>query len=55
LNLDRKALGRLDDDEKGVSSIDTLGGAQQMTVFNEFGLYSLILGSRKPQAKAFKR
>lgn len=55
LSLDRKALERLDDDEKGVNSIHTLGGAQQMTVVNEFGLYSLILGSRKPQAKAFKR
>lgn len=51
----RMALDRLDDDEKGVSSIDTLGGPQEMTVVNESGLYSLILGSRKPQAKAFKR
>lgn len=55
LGLDRKALERLDDDEKGVSSIHTLGGAQDMTVVNESGLYNLILGSRKPQAKAFKR
>ncbi len=51
----RMALGRLDDDERGVSSIDTLGGPQGMSVVNESGLYSLILGSRKPQAKAFKR
>ena len=49
------ALERLDDDEKGVSSIDTLGGAQQMTVINESGLYSLVLGSRKPEAKPFKK
>lgn len=51
----RMALDRLDDDEKGVSSIDTLGGAQHMTIVNEPGLYSLILGSRKPDAKEFKR
>lgn len=55
LNLDRKALERLDDDEKGVSSIHTLGGDQEMTVINESGLYNLVLGSRKPEAKRFKR
>lgn len=48
-------LGRLDEDEKGVSSIDTLGGVQEMTIVNEPGLYSLVLGSRKPEAKQFKR
>jgi len=50
-----KAVGRLDDDEKGVSSTPTPGGQQSMTTVNEPGLYSLILGSRKPEAKAFKR
>lgn len=51
----RQALTRLDDDEKGVISTDTLGGKQEMSIINEPGLYSLVLGSRKPQAKAFKR
>ncbi|MBB6176422.1 prophage antirepressor-like protein [Anoxybacillus tengchongensis] len=51
----RDALGRLDEDEKGVVSIDTPGGKQQMLCVNEAGLYSLILGSRKPEAKQFKR
>lgn len=51
----RMALERLDDDEKGVSSIDTLGGPQELTIINESGLYSLILGSRKPEAKKFKK
>ena len=51
----RDALTRLDDDEKGVASTDTLGGEQNMTIVNEPGLYSLVLGSRKPEAKAFKR
>ena len=48
-------MGPVDDDEKGLSSIETLGGNQQMVVVNEAGLYSLILTSRKPQAKEFKR
>ena len=51
----RDALGRLDADERGVATTDTLGGPQQVTVINEAGLYSLILTSRKPEAKAFKR
>ncbi|OME31782.1 BRO family protein [Paenibacillus sp. FSL E2-0274] len=51
----RDALGRLDDDEKGVASTDTLGGVQSLQTVNESGLYSLILGSRKPEARAFKR
>lgn len=46
---------RLDADEKGISSIDTLGGKQRMAIVNEPGLYSVILCSRKPEAKAFKR
>ena len=49
------AVAALDDDEKGLSSVETLGGAQQLVTVSEPGLYSLILRSRKPQAKAFKR
>ena len=49
------AVERLDDDEKGVSSIYTPGGTQEMSIVSESGLYSLVLGSRKPEAKAFKR
>ncbi len=55
LGNSRQALARLDDDEKGVISTDTPGGKQTMTIVNEPGLYSLVLGSRKPEAKAFKR
>jgi anti-repressor protein len=51
----RMALERLDSDEKGVSLIDTLGGKQEMSIISESGLYSLTLGSKKPQAKPFKR
>ena len=50
-----KALGRLDDDEKGRNSIPTLGGPQEMSIINESGLYNLVLGSRKPEAKRFKK
>lgn len=50
-----KAIGRLDDDEKDRNSIPTPGGKQNVSVVNEAGLYSLVLGSRKPEAKAFKR
>ena len=51
----RQVLTRLDPDEKGVHSTDTPGGTQSMTTVNESGLYALILGSRKPEARAFKR
>lgn len=46
---------RLDDDEKGMISSHTPGGVQQILVVNEPGLYALILHSRKPEAKVFKR
>jgi prophage antirepressor-like protein len=49
------AATRLDDDEKGTSTIGTPSGTQQMLVINESGLYSLILTSRKPEAKKFKK
>lgn len=55
LGNSRMALSRLDEDEKGVSSVDTPGGKQEMQTVNEPGLYTLVLSSRKPEAKAFKR
>lgn len=52
----RKALtDHVDEDDKGVTKCDTLGGSQNMTVINESGLYSLILSSKLPTAKKFKR
>ena len=51
----RDAVARLDDDEKDVGKTDTLGGNQEMTIVSEPGLYSLVLRSNKPEAKAFKR
>ena len=55
LDNNRQALTRLDDDEKGVTKIDTLGGKQEMTIVNESGLYNLIFTSNKPEAKAFRK
>ena len=49
------AASRLDDDEKGVSNVYTPGGDQKVTIISESGLYSLILTSRKPEAKRFKK
>lgn len=51
----RDAIARLDNDERGVVLIDTPGGEQQVQAVNEAGLYVLVLSSRKPEAKAFKR
>lgn len=52
----RKALSdHVDDEDKGVTKSDTLGGSQNITIINESGLYSLILKSKKPEAKQFKR
>ena len=57
LELERtnRALSRLDDDEKGAHLVSTPGGRQMMSIVSESGLYALVLGSRKPEAKAFKR
>lgn len=55
LSITNEQTRRLDEDEKGLRSIQTPGGQQEMTVINESGLYSLILGSRKPEAKPFKK
>ena len=51
----RSSLALLDMDEKGVQTVDTPGGNQEMTTVSEAGLYSLILRSRKPEARDFKR
>lgn len=45
----------LDDDEKGLSTVQTLGGPQEMTIISESGLYAAILKSRKPEARQFRR
>lgn len=49
------AVRRLDDDEKGADTIRTLGGDQRVTIINESGLYNLVMSSRKPEAKKFRK
>ncbi|MGW3860280.1 BRO family protein [Streptomyces sp. NPDC005047] len=49
------ALRGLDDDERGAHSVSTPGGDQRMSIINESGLYSMILRSRKAEARAFKK
>ena len=51
---DRESDG-LDQDEKGIATVNTPSGAQEMLVVNESGLYSLIFKSRKGEAKRFKK
>lgn len=51
----RKAIiDHIDEEDKGVTKCDTLGGKQDLTMINESGLYSLILSSKMPNAKKFK-
>lgn len=45
----------VDEEDKGVVEMDTPGGKQNLTVINESGLYSLVLSSKLPTAKKFKR
>lgn len=52
----RDAIARhVDKEDKGVVKRDTPGGAQDVTIINESGLYSLVLSSKLPSAKRFKR
>jgi prophage antirepressor-like protein len=49
-------LARLDKDEcNTITLTDTIGRKQEVRIINESGLYSLILTSRKPEAKKFKK
>ena len=46
---------KIDNEDKGVSKMATPSGTQEMTIINESGLYSLVLSSKIPTAKKFKR
>lgn len=45
----------VDGEDRGISKMETPSGKQDMTVINESGLYSLVLSSKLPNAKKFKR
>lgn len=54
-NPQKAIRNHVDDEDKGVNEMDTPGGKQPIVIINESGLYSLILGSKLPEAKRFKR
>lgn len=45
----------VDDEDKGVADLSTPGGVQSFTIINESGLYALVLSSKLPTAKKFRR
>lgn len=52
----RDAISKhVDEEDKEVAKCDTLGGRQDIAIINESGLYSLVLSSKLPSAKKFKR
>ena len=55
INPEKALRVHVDDEDKGVNEMGTPGGTQKVTFINESGLYSLVLASKLPQAKAFKR
>ena len=54
-NPQKAVRDHVDEEDKGVNEMDTPGGKQSFVVINESGLYSLILSSKLPSAKRFKR
>ena len=54
-NISDALKKHVDEEDKGVAKCDTPGGKQNLAIINESGLYSLILGSKLPNAKKFKR
>ena len=54
-NYRKAIIDHVDEEDKGVTKCDTLGGKQNLTIINESALYSLILSSKLPNAKKFKR
>ena len=55
ISNNRDAVDRLDEDEKLMSAVPTLGVNRGLWLVNESGLYSLIFQSRKPEAKSFRK
>lgn len=53
-NTRQAIASNVDTEDKGVNSVDTPSGTQQMTIINESGLYSLILSNKLESAKVFK-
>ena len=54
-NCSKAIADHVDDDDKGITKCATPGGIQSLTVINESGVFSLILQSKMPDARRFKR
>lgn len=54
-SLANAVANHVDTEDRGVTEMMTPGGNQNMTIINESGVYSLVLGSKLPSAKKFKR
>ena len=54
-SLANAVANHVDEDDKGVTELMTPGGKQKMVIINESGLYSLVLSSKLPTAKRFRR
>jgi prophage antirepressor-like protein len=55
IDNNRNVFARLDDDEKGVHTIDTPGGTQNSSIVSESAFYKIVMLSRKMEAKQFQR
>ena len=55
LTSTESACARLDEDEKGLSDVKTLGGMQPMVTVNESGIYHLVMSSKQERAKRFRK
>ena len=54
-NCCKAIADHVDEEDKGITKCATAGGMQNLTVINESGVYSLIISSKMPEAKRFKR
>lgn len=54
-NPQKAVREHVDDDDRGVNEMDTPGRVQSVVVINESGLYSLIISSKLPNAKKFRK
>jgi anti-repressor protein len=55
VNPQKATRTHVDEEDRGVTEMDTPSGRQTLTIINESGLYSLILSSKLPEAKQFKK
>lgn len=53
-NPQKAVRTHVDEEDKGVTQMDTPGGKQKLAIINESGLYALIFGSKLERAKQFK-